>query len=264
VPSLIISLPFIISTLFFVSGLDSTFTLNPGWCVNDKTLFGLAKFYIGNFGIPFILSISYLFYSVRKKSFKHLFILYAWIFSMLLIPNLISFTPNSWDMGKFFSYLWIPVAITAGAMLLEFRGYLRFLVPFLLIFSVLTSFFVVTSNWIRENTPQKSVFLTQTTIRSPVTQVGGRLRIMGYGTWPYGHGFDIFERAGDIEKKAYPGTIEDAIKVMEKYNATYVYVGKEELGKVPGCNEKFDESDKFEKVYDKKGIKIYVKSPSSH
>lgn len=280
VPSLI-SLPFIITTLFFVSSLDSTFTLNPGWCVNDKSLFGLAKFYIGNLGIPFILSISYLFYSIRKKSFKHLFILYAWIFSMLLIPNLISFTPWAWDMGKFFTYLWIPVAITAGALLLEFRGYLRFLVPFLLIFSVLASFFVVTSNvtteygwdsweeydagmWIRENTPQKSVFLTQTTIRSPVTQVGGRLRIMGYGTWPHGHGFDMFERAGDIEKKAYPGTIEDAIKVMEKYNASYVYIGKEELGKVPRCNEKFDESDKFEKVYDKKGIKIYLKSPSSH
>jgi uncharacterized membrane protein len=46
---------------------------------------------------------------------------------------------------------------------------------------------------------------------------------------------------------------------MEKYNATYVYIGKEELGKVPGCNEKFDESDKFEKVYDKEGIKIYLK-----
>jgi hypothetical protein len=228
VPSLIISLPFIISTTFFVSGRDSTFTLNPGWWVNDKTLFGLAKFYIGNLGIPFILSILYLFYSVRKKSFKHLFILYAWIFSMLLIPNFVSFTPNTWDMYKFYHYLWIPVAITAGALLLEFRG-----------FSVLTSFFVVTSNvtteygwdsweeydagmWIRENTPQKSVFLTQTTIRSPVTQIGGRLRIMGYGTWPYGHGFDMFERAGDIEKKAYPGTIEDAIKVMEKYNATYV------------------------------------------
>lgn len=36
------------------------------------------------------------------------------------------------------------------------------------------------------------------------------------------------------------------------------------MEKVLECNEKFDESDKFEKVYDKEGIKIYVKSPSSH
>ena len=125
-------------------------------------------------------------------------------------------------MYKFYHYLWIPVAITAGALLLEFRGYLRFLVPILLIFSVLTSFFVVTWNvtseyegmsreeydtgmWIRENMPQKSFFLAQTTIRSPVTQIGGRLRIMGYGTWAYGHGFDIWERAADIEKKSIPG-----------------------------------------------------------
>ena len=44
---------------------------------------------------------------------------------------------------------------------------------------------------------------------------------------------------------------------MEKYNATYMYIGKEELKKVPGCYKKFEESEKFEKVYDSRGIKIY-------
>ncbi|MHC1584786.1 MAG: hypothetical protein ACXQS7_00770, partial [Candidatus Syntropharchaeia archaeon] len=222
---------------------------------------------------PFILSIVYLVYSIKKGKKKHLFFLYAWIFSFFLLPNLISFTPNSWDMYKFFHYLWIPVAITSGALLSEFKGYLRYIVPLLLIFSVLTSFFVVTWNvtteyqmlsweeynagmWIRENTPQKSVFLTQPTIHSPVTQVGGRLRLMCYGTQVYGEGLDMWKRNSEIQR-AYNGPMEYTIEILKRHNVSYVYIGKEELRKVPDCYRMFEESDKFEKVYDKGGIKIY-------
>lgn len=58
----LISLPFLIS----VDSSNASFLiLNPGWVAPDKSIPGITLFYLGNLGIPFILS--FLFITIQKK-----------------------------------------------------------------------------------------------------------------------------------------------------------------------------------------------------
>ena len=226
-------------------------------------------FYIGNLGVPLILALLYLIF----KS-EHRFFLYSWLFSLFSLPNLFSFTPNPWDMYKFFHYAWIPVAVTAGSLLADLKLRLklrlkRFVIPILisvvLIFSLFSSALIITWNlstnypaadvheyeagmWVRRNTPQKSVFLTWQSIHAPVSMIGGRLRVLGYVNWAYGHGFDIWERAHDVER-AYRDNITDTLAVMKKYNASYLYVGREEMRHTDVEVRKFERCKDLKEVY---------------
>jgi uncharacterized membrane protein len=231
-------------------------------------------FYLANLGIPFILSIlALLFRILRENSF----FVYSWLFTLFILPNVVSFTPNPWDMYKFFHFAWIPIALTSGVMLAEIQAKLRkvgiAIAIVLLIFSTLSSVSVAMYNvctsyvaadwnefdagmWVRENTEEKAVFLTFPSIHSPPTMIGGRLRVLSYLNWPYGHGIpldEIWERFEDV-KRAYKGDLDEVVK---KYNVSYIYVGKEELREFPDCNKKFASIKWLEKVYEKGRITIY-------
>src|SRR5659263_430363 len=102
----------------------------------DKSIPGIIIFYLGNLGIPFILS--FLFITIQKK---HAFFIYSWLLAMFLLPNLISFTPEPFDMYKFFHFMWIPVAIAAGGVLARLYDTKRyFLIVALIVLSVFTPF----------------------------------------------------------------------------------------------------------------------------
>ncbi len=211
-------------------------------------------FYIGNLGLPLILALLYLLFPryehPHPDQHRHRFFIYSWMFTLLALPNLFSFTPNPWDMYKFFHYAWIPIAIAAGCFITDLESRLQWnstliVIPALLLFSILSSGMLITWNistnypaadvheyeaglWVRNNTPPKSVFLTWQSIHAPVSMIGGRLRVLGYVNWAYGHGFNIWERVNDI-KRAYSGNINDTLAVMRRYNATYLYIGREEM-----------------------------------
>ncbi len=261
----LLSLPFILAA---DSAVGARLSLDPGWWAPDKSPSGLILFYIGNLGIPFV--ISFLFPAFQKR---HRFFLYSWIISMFVVPNIISFTPESFDMYTFFHFMWIPVAIACGIFLdgLYVKKF-HVIVALLIVFSVFTPFLDAAWNlsvkypgyslaqynagiWIRENTPVDSVFLEESGIHSPPSQIGGRLEIMGYGTWAYGHGYDIWTRDADI-KKAFSGTKDETLKVAAKYNASYAYIGSDELGNHPGVKEKFDLN--FENVYSDDTGRIWI------
>ena len=73
--------------------------------------------------------------------------------------------------------------------------------------------------------------------------------MLGYTNWAYGHGYDFWERDDDIER-AYKGNISDTLAVLRKYDASYVYVGKEEQKNAPDCLKKFEYCEQLEKVYE--------------
>ncbi len=261
----LLSLPFILAV---DTAVRSHLSLDPGWWAPDKSPSGLILFYIGNLGIPFVLS---LFFPIFQR--RHVFFIYSWIVSMFLLPNIISFTPESFDMYTFFHFMWIPVAVASGILLERLYGKkFRIVVAIFIIFSVFTPFLDSAWNlsikypgyslaeynagiWIRENTPQNSVFLEETGIHSPPSQIGGRLQIMGYGTWAYGHGYDIWTRDADI-KKAFSGTKDETLKVAAKYNASYAYIGSEEQRTHSDVKEKFDRN--FENVYSDEKGRIWI------
>jgi hypothetical protein len=235
---------------------------------------GPLEFYLANLGLPFILALSSLF---KKSLHSHGFFVASWMFSMLAFPNLISFTPNVWDMYKFFHYAWIAIALAAGCFLADLtvppvrkpsrklKVFIPTAIVLLLVFSMFSSGLLAVWNlstsyscadrggyetglWVREHTPERSVFLTWSSIHAPVSMIGGRLRVLGYVNWAYGHGFDFWERNQDIER-AYRGSITETLEVAEIYEVSYIYVGEEELKNAPGCLKKFEGTPELEKVY---------------
>ena len=105
-------------------------------------------------------------------------------------------------MYKFFMFAWIPIAVLSGFVLTKTR---RVVVLVLVLLSILTSASVIIYNvgtdytgaswaeyhvglWVRDRTPQNSVFLTYYGINEPTSMIGGRLRVSSYVYWPYGHG----------------------------------------------------------------------------
>lgn len=264
--------PYLIQMFAFAGSDIGLGVLKPAWAfyfVKGEPLI----FYLANLGLPFLLALA----SVLKKSLRpHGFFVYSWMFSMLALPHFISFTPNVWDMYKFFHYAWIAIAVAAGTLLADFATMRRsskfrkvlvsFIITLLLVFSIFASVLVATWNvstnypcadvgeyetgvWVRENTPERAVFLTWSSIHAPVSMIGGRLRVLGYVNWAYGHGLDIWEREEDVER-AYRGNGSDTVEVMRKYGCEYVYVGKEELRNAPECLKKFEDCEQLEKVYE--------------
>lgn len=250
--SAVIALPFLIS-----SSSSTSITLAPLWALDFLTD-NPVLFYIVNLGVPFLLSLVFI-TKVKGSFLKIVFIM------LFLAPNLISITPNSWDMYKFFIFAWIPIAVLCGAALAKLRKSLALV---LLLLSVLTTASVIAYNvgtsyqaaswdeynvgmWVRNNTEEQSVFLTYYFIHSPPTMIGGRLRVASYVNWAYGHGVpldDINKRFNDIDL-AYTGSEEDLRQVVETYNITYIYVGREELNEYPGCVSRFNSVEWLEPVY---------------
>jgi hypothetical protein len=262
VPTLL-ALPFIL-----VGGPPLTVAVSGAWIAN------FAKnpfiYYFVNLGVPFALAIASFFRRGHEELKVTLLIL-------VLIPNVLLLTPNPWDMYKFFMFAWVPIAVLAGVVLSKVwvRKW-RIMVLGLVLLSVMTSASVVLYNvgtdfpavnwseyhaglWVRDNTPQNSVFLTDTSIHAPTSMIGGRLRVSSYINWPYGHGQpldQVFQRESDIDS-AYNGTETQLAMVVREYNVSYVYVGAEEVSNYPGCIAHFDGVRWLMQVYADGNLKIY-------
>lgn len=290
-------LPFFAFSLFFlgfsvnnqslVALVKENFSLGP-WEKN-KNLFWYLKFYFSNLGLSFFLSLL-LFLSPRqlKKQFSAplLKFLIAWFLVLFFLPNLATLTIFGQDMFKFFYFALIPLFVFGACLLTKIqksRFGLSFTI-FLLIISSLTSFLTLTWSflnknfaysgddltaglWIRNQTPSRSVFIALPTVHSPITQIGGRLRVLSYINWPHSHGFNrgednVFQRQKEI-RVLYQGSDEEISTIMKRYQAQYVFYGPEEQSKFPEAGARWEKSQILEKVYDHGKIKIYQLRPSS-
>ena len=257
--SAVIALPFLVS-----SGSSASIALAPLWALSflkDNPVL----FYILNLGVPFLLSFVFI-TKVKGNLLKFVFII------LFLIPNLVSITPNSWDMYKFFIFAWVPIAVLSGVALTRIR---KSIAMVLLLLSVLTTASVFIYNvgttyqaaswdehnlgmWVRNNTEEQAVFLTYYSIYCPPTMIGGRLRVASYVNWAYGHGVpydDIQRRFADVDL-AYTGSEEDLRQVVETYNVKYIYVGSKELSNYPECVARFDSVEWLEPVYNE-SLRVY-------
>ncbi len=247
-----IALPFLVS-----SASSTSITFAPLWALSflkDSPFL----FYIVNLGVPFLLSLLFI-TKVKGPFLKIIFIM------LFLAPNVLSVTPNSWDMYKFFVFAWVPIAVLSGAALARIRKSLALV---LLLLSVLTTASVIVYNvgtssqaaswdeynlgmWVRDHTEEQVVFLTYYSIHCPPTMIGGRLRVASYVNWAYGHGIaldDIYKRFDDIDL-AYKGSEDDLRQVVETYNIAYIYVGSDELSHYPGCVARLNCIEWLEPIY---------------
>jgi hypothetical protein len=258
-----LALPFIL-----VGGPPLTVAVSAAWIANFAQ--NPFIYYPLNLGVPFLLAIASFFWRGNEE-------LKGTLLFLVLIPNVLLFTPNPWDMYKFFMFAWVPIAILSSVVLAKVwvRKW-RVIVLGLLMFSVLTSTSVVVYNvgtsypaaswneyqlglWVRDNTPSDSVFLTYYSIHAPSSMIGGQLRVSSYFNWPYGHGVpldEVFKRGHDVDK-AYNGTVNQLEAVVREYKVSYVYVGGEELANYPGCVARFNGVEWLTQVYINGDLQIY-------
>ncbi len=229
-----------------------------------------------NFGPTFVLATISV---ISKKVFKNinLIVIYIIMATLFTIPLLMTFTIYASDMFKFFYYMIVFVAILFVVFVSTFpKKLLPIMVTVLLIVSTFTSFLNLTWSylnksagysqadyqvgiWIRENTLQKSVFIELPKVHSPAADIGGRLRIISYITWPHSHGFNVgddnvFSRRDDVEYVYKTGDFTPAVK---KYQAKYIFLGSDEKTTYPAAQAFFDTNQNLKKVYNSGTIKIY-------
>ena len=254
-----IALPFI-----FHNGPPLTVALSTVWIANFAQ--NPFTYYFLNLGIPFVIAII----SFVKPGHE---LLKGTFLFLVLIPNILLLTPNSWDMYKFFMFAWVPIAVLAGIMLAKTK---KILIITLVLLCILTSASVISYNlgtnytaanwneyqlglWVQNNTPERSVFLTYYSIHCPPAFIGGRLTVSSYINWPYGWGIpldQVYQRQNDIDR-AFNGTTNDLQQVITTYKVSYIYVGYDELSNYPNCTTHFDSISWLKPVYTNQNLKIY-------
>jgi hypothetical protein len=268
VPS-VLAAPFILE-----GGLGGTqFAFSPAFPYNFA-VWNPIIYYILNLGVPLLVAVVAFF---KMKGHN---LLKGTLVALIFIPNFFVLTPNVWDMYKFFIFAWIPIAVLCGAMLGKTRKVLAVL---LVALSIVTTISVISYNlgtnysgatwdeynlglWVRNNTPERSVFLTAASIHSPPAMIGGRFVVCSYVNWPYGHGVpldQIYARTHDIDL-AFNGTESDLRHVVEAYNVSYVYVGYDEQSTYPGCAGRLDQVSWLKTVYTADTLRIYLVNATQH
>jgi hypothetical protein len=194
--------------------------------------------------------------------------LFVWILLLFLLPNILCFSAICWDSYRFFAFMWIPLCFFAAFTLSKLAKPLLLLALF---FSVLSPLLVSVwflemhwialsypdfeaAEWIKANTPQKTVFATSAHVNSPV-DYAGRLRLLSFAPYASNFGLNSSERENDINA-IYCGSAVEAVALMKKYGATYVL---DDYRPPPSdsCSRAFASSSFFQLVLDRSGVRIY-------
>lgn len=244
------------------------------WAV-DKPLRWYFLFFAVNLGIPFILTILSLF--MKKLAATRRMALLSMFF--VTLPCFVVFTIAENDMVKFFYFAAVIFSIVTPVVLRKLISN-KFIFSVLLIFIVFvttfSSYLTLLNSyinkstgyssgeyeaglWVRQNTPELSVFVTMPSVHCGATDIGGRLRVLSYTTWPFTHGFNsgednVFSRNEDMEAVFRTGEISN---LKLKYNADYIYYGEEERSQYPETGYFFDNNELLRKVYDTEWVDIY-------
>jgi hypothetical protein len=229
----------------------------------------VAFFYVTNLGIPFVLALVAVAVAALRRELPARWFLLAWMTSLFLVPNVLQGSSISFDMNKYFQAMWVAVAILAAWLMARWP---RPVVAVALAASVLSPALVATwfvigrpvvltaaqeraSHWIEANTPERTVFLTDDWVSSPV-DLAGRLRITTFGPYVENLGYAPDARASDVWL-AYCGGDAAAAEVMARYRATYAITPSTPIDCVGAPPTAFEGSLLFETVYSDHGVSVW-------
>lgn len=257
------------------------FSFGP-W-IENKDIRWFLLFAFTNFTPLFFLAVfaaSGLIKTRLEPRVKKLFLFYLLI--LYLTPHLINFTVYKGDMFKLFYFMQIAVIILVSLVLsrLWLKKSGKIIVLALILLSTLTSSLTLVSSflnknsayskeeyaagvWIRANTPTKSVFVSLPSVHSPITQIGGRLRLLSYITWPYTHGFylgkdNVFWRLDQIEKFYQNPRSLGNKNFLRDMNVSYIYIGAAERSRYPKFISLLKNDPDYELVFTDGGIYVFT------
>jgi Uncharacterized membrane protein (DUF2298) len=225
----------------------------------------VAFFYLTNLGIPFALAVVA---GLTARQLPSRWFLVAWVIALFLVPNILVVSAVEFDMNKYFQIMWIAVAILAAWAI---KAWPRPVIAAVLVASALSPALIAVwhlrstvvaitapqeraARWIAANTPERSVFVTDAFINSPV-DLAGRLRISTFGPYVSNLGYDPGPREADTSAIYCDGPDVAAAR-MARYAATYVLSS----GGVPcggAASTDFRSSPLFETVYDSDGVTVW-------
>ncbi len=262
----ILAAPFILGAILQQREIGAfRFVLGWGSAPFDDGPAAVVFFYLTNLGIPFVLAIVA---AITGRGMPYRWFLVAWVVALFIVPNVIVVSAVEFDMNKYFQIMWIAVAILAGWLMHRWKPRVVLLVLFVCAFSpiLIADWHMrardvalgipqeAAARWIAANTPERSVFITDPNINSPV-DLAGRLRITTFGPYVSNLGYDPAPREKDTIAIYCDGP-EVAAQRMARYEATYVLSS----GGNP-CDSRdvtdFGSSPLFETVYDKDGVSIW-------
>ncbi|HUP54265.1 MAG TPA: hypothetical protein VM408_02065 [Methylomirabilota bacterium] len=229
----------------------------------------VAFFYVTNLGIPVMLAIATLLVLRGADRVPHRGFLAAWLVALFIVPNVVRMSAVDFDMNKYFQMMWIAAAILAAWLIARWpRPAIAAVLAVCAISPALIAIHHAThpaivlslpqaaaARWIEDNTPDKSIFITDTFINSPV-DLAGRLRITTFGPYVSNLGYDPAPREADV-KAVYCDGPEVAAERMAVYRATYVLSS----GGVLECDDDqptdFASSPLFTTIYDQDGVSVW-------
>jgi hypothetical protein len=241
--------------LKWVAGWESAPTTDGPWAV----LF----FYAANLGIPFLLALlALLIPRVPRRAFLAL-----WLVTLFMVPNVVQASAIGFDMNKYFQAMWIAVALLAAWLIRRWpapaiAAVLLLSVPSPLLVSAWTALnreVVIGSaeadaaDWIADNTPERSVFVTNGWLNSP-TDAAGRLRVLTFTPYIANLGYSPDERAVVVDSIYCSGDPARAATLARSLGATYLLDTGPPRQCVPTI---FDGSPDWQLVYDRSGVRIW-------
>ncbi len=261
VPACLLAAP---AVLFISLGESSGYPkLNLLWEAYDVP--EALIFWIRNLGLFLPLFLLGFALSDRKKQ-----LFYAGALSIFALGNIIQFSWFEFDNYKLFVAFYVVSALYAAdllamvarrgklaaaavavlVLLATFTGIMMQLDDWVVRYAPFEKGHFALAEWVLNNTPPRSVFLTGTGHTDPLPTLTGRRIVEGLAAWVGPHGYDYGARQDDV-RAVYSGA-ENTSAVIAKYGINYVVVGPFETSEFgAGLNEGFFESSPlFEKVYD--------------
>jgi hypothetical protein len=210
-----------------------------GYLAKDKTLLGIAQYWIFNIGLYLpLLPFIWLFAPRKAKVF---FIPFVGFF---ILPNVLQLSTDMINNHKLINFFTIGGNILTAGMLMRgwkralLRPAITVLIIFLTasgiadIFPVINNHFLyqddyprsTTQQWIMVNTPPNTVFLSNEYIFNPASIVGRKLFI-DYGYFNWSMGYEDGKRR-ELLKDFYSTEISqtDLCSLLQKHNISYVHL----------------------------------------
>jgi len=205
---------------------------------------------------------------------KRLKIIYLSFFTLFIAGNIFIFQPYEYDNIKIFTYWFFATSAVVALFLTKLWEKNLFgkiitglIIPFLIFSSfldLLHLYFypgikfsnkedIKAAQFVRENTPSNSIFLTSDRHNHFVPVLTGRQILMGYRGWLWTYGINYGQREMEISKMFSGG--KEAKKLLEKYKVDYAVIGPSEKYDFK-ANESFY-SENYPLIFLYQNIKIY-------
>ncbi len=269
-----LALPQLLAFTFTQSSGENFLRFQFNW-VNNPGGHGLRDlylwFYVKNIGLPFLLLVFALF---EKNAWQRR--LFSGAFVIFIVAEFILFQPNEYDNNKLFYVWWLLCAMPAADYAITLFGKLKGLRarPVIAVMAVVVMFLtgalaltreavsnfqmfsvddVKLADFVKDETPEHSRFITGIQHINPVSSLAGRDIVVGPDLWLYYHGFDTWERQNDL--RAFYQAPRDYADMPQKYEADYILLGPHE--RMLGANET-ELAQMYETVYEADNYRVFA------